>query len=220
MILLIDNYDSFVHNLGRYFQRLGQTIHVARNDQLSVDEIRDMAPSAIVISPGPGTPDSAGISLDVVKDLSQEIPILGVCLGHQAIGQAFGGKVVLAKEPVHGRSSEIHHDGSGMFKGVPQAINACRYHSLIVEDASLPACLKKTAWLEDGTVMGIEHKSLSVFGIQFHPESVLTSHGFDLLARFLSLAGLEVTANVPTMKDECYVDDALPYESPDKPVTF
>lgn len=220
MILLIDNYDSFVHNLGRYFQRLGQAIHVTRNDQVTVDEIRGMAPSAIVISPGPCTPDSAGISLDVVKELSHEIPILGVCLGHQAIGQAFGAKVVLANEPVHGRISKVHHDGSGLFEGVPQLINACRYHSLIIEDASLPECLKKTAWLEDGTVMGIEHQSLPVFGIQFHPESVLTSHGFDLLARFLSLAGLEVTANVPTVKDECYVEDDPAYESPDQPVTF
>ena len=150
----------------------------------------------------------------------KELSIYLHCNSAQAIGQAFGAKVVLANEPVHGRSSKVHHDGSGLFEGVPQLINACRYHSLIIEDASLPKCLRKTAWLDDGTVMGIEHQSLPVFGIQFHPESVLTSHGFDLLARFLSLAGLDVTANVPTLKDEFYVEDDPAYESPDQPVTF
>tara|TARA_B100000676_G_scaffold49840_7_gene48877 strand:+ start:4337 stop:4999 length:663 start_codon:yes stop_codon:yes gene_type:complete len=220
VILLIDNYDSFVHNLGRYFQRLGQTIHVVRNDKITIEKIRELSPDAIVLSPGPCTPESAGICLEVVTELATVFPILGVCLGHQVIGQAFGAEVVLAEEPVHGRSSVLEHDGRGIFTDLPDSLTACRYHSLVVDASSLPPCLEKTAWLADGTIMGLRHTTEPVVGIQFHPESVLTSHGFNILAGFLKLAGIEVAANVPTVEDECRHASDSSFESPDKPVTF
>ncbi|MEE2675376.1 MAG: aminodeoxychorismate/anthranilate synthase component II [Planctomycetota bacterium] len=220
LILLIDNYDSFVQNLGRYFQRLGQDIFVVRNDQITVEQIRKMNPQAIVISPGPCTPDTAGISLEVIRELGREYPILGVCLGHQAIGQAYGGSVVLAKEPVHGRSSFIEHDGDGLFKEIDGAFQACRYHSLVVAEEGLPENLQKTAWLGDGTVMGIRHKEFPVVGIQFHPESVLTNNGFTILAQFLKLAGIEVDMVVPSVTDECRAGEAGPFETPNRPATF
>lgn len=213
MILLIDNYDSFVQNLGRYFQRLGQDTFVVRNDQIDVDQIRKMNPQAIVISPGPCTPDTAGISLEVVRELGSDYPILGVCLGHQVIGQAYGGSVVLAEEPVHGRSSLIEHDGEGLFREIDGAFEACRYHSLVVSEESLPEKLQKTAWLVDGTVMGIRHTEFLVVGIQFHPESVLTNSGFRILAQFLSLAGIEVDMDVPLVTDECRAGEADPFET-------
>jgi len=213
LILLIDNYDSFVQNLGRYFQRLGQDTFVVRNDQIDVDQIRKMNPQAIVISPGPCTPDTAGISLEVVRELGSDYPILGVCLGHQVIGQAYGGSVVLAEEPVHGRSSLIEHDGEGLFREIDGAFEACRYHSLVVSEESLPEKLQKTAWLVDGTVMGIRHTEFLVVGIQFHPESVLTNNGFRILAQFLSLAGIEVDMDVPLVTDECRAGEADPFET-------
>ena len=213
MILLIDNYDSFVQNLGRYFQRLGQDTFVVRNDQIDVDQIRKMNPQAIVISPGPCTPDTAGISLEVVRELGSDYPILGVCLGHQAIGQAYGASVVLAEEPVHGRSSLIEHDGEGLFREIDGAFEACRYHSLVVSEESLPEKLQKTAWLVDGTVMGIRHTEFPVVGIQFHPESVLTNNGFRILAQFLNLAGIEVDMDVPLVTDECRAGEADPFET-------
>lgn len=220
MILLIDNYDSFVHNLGRYFCRLGQEIRVVRNDRITVDQIRSLAPSAIVISPGPCTPDSAGVSLDVVRELGSEFPILGVCLGHQAIGQAYGARVVLAEKPVHGRSSLINHDGNGLFEGMTEGFEACRYHSLVVEAESLPECLQKTAWLEDGTVMGIQHEKHAVVGIQFHPESVLTDNGFRILAKFLKMAGIDIRVEIPSTVDECKGEVSTRFATPNRPVTF
>ena len=220
MILLIDNYDSFVHNLGRYFRRLGQEIRVVRNDQITVEQIRNLAPQAIVISPGPCTPDSAGVSLDIVRELGSEFAILGVCLGHQAIGQAYGGQVVLADKPMHGRSSVIEHDGNGLFEGLPAGFEACRYHSLVVEESSLPDCLQKTAWLEDGTVMGIQHKEHTVVGIQFHPESVLTDNGYRILAQFLEMAQIAISVEVPSASDEYKSGTPKHIETPNRPVTF
>lgn len=220
MILLIDNYDSFVHNLGRYFQRLGQDICVIRNDQITVNEIRKLNPQAIVISPGPCTPDTAGICLDVIRELDSEYPILGVCLGHQVIGQAYGGSVVLANEPIHGRSSQIEHDGEGLFDGMQEPFQACRYHSLVVSGEDLPESLQKTAWLADGTVMGLKHTHYPIVGIQFHPESVLTNDGFRILAQFLKLAGIEVEVEIPLVSEECVGGESRSFETPDRPVTF
>ena len=187
---MIDNYDSFTYNLVQYFGELGQEVKVVRNDALTVAEIAALAPSRIVISPGPCTPDSAGVSLEVLAKLSGQVPILGVCLGHQSIGQAFGGKVVRAKTIMHGKTSRIRHTGHGVFAGVPDEFEATRYHSLVVERVSLPDCLEVTAWTEtaDGDfdeIMGLRHKVLPVEGVQFHPESILTQHGHDLLRNFL-----------------------------------
>ncbi|MEQ8210982.1 MAG: aminodeoxychorismate/anthranilate synthase component II [Lacipirellulaceae bacterium] len=197
MILLIDNYDSFVHNLARYFQLLGQETRVVRNDELGVDEIRAMKPAAIVLSPGPCTPNEAGCSLEVVEALHRQVPMLGICLGHQTIAAAFGGQVVRADEPRHGRTSEIEHDGHAVFAGVPASLSVCRYHSLIVEEESLPAELVVTARsTDDQAIMALAHRELPVVGLQFHPEAVLTSHGFRLLANFLQLAGTEVDVSV------------------------
>ena len=185
MILLIDNYDSFVHNLSRYFIELGQKTVVIRNDQISVDDIIKMSPAAIVISPGPCTPVEAGISVAVVQQLSASIPILGICLGHQSIAAALGGQVIRADQPVHGRTSEVLHDGTGLFKGIGNPLQATRYHSLIIEEKTLPNNLDVTARLKDGTIMAIEHQEYPLFGLQFHPESVLTNSGHLLLANFL-----------------------------------
>ena len=190
MILMIDNYDSFTYNVVQYLAELGATVEVFRNDELTLNDIEQMAPEKIVISPGPCTPNEAGISIDVIKAFSSHIPLLGICLGHQSIGQAFGGKVVRAKEVMHGKTSRICHGNAGVFRGLSPRFEATRYHSLVVEQISLPTCLEVTAWTEhdDGSVaeiMGIRHKEYSVEGVQFHPESILTEHGHDLLKNFL-----------------------------------
>ncbi len=187
MLLVIDNYDSFTYNLVQYLAELGQQVRVVRNDEVSVDDVARMAPEHIVISPGPCTPNEAGISLDVITRLAGKIPILGVCLGHQSIGQAFGGKVIRAKEVVHGKTSRVFHDDKGIFAGLPNPFEATRYHSLVVERSSLPDCLEITAKTWDEEIMGLRHKTLPVEGLQFHPESFLTKVGKDLLRNFLRL---------------------------------
>ncbi len=190
MILLIDNYDSFVFNLARYFRELECEVSVVRNDRFTVSEVAAMQPSAIVLSPGPCTPNEAGISLEVVRQLGPTIPVLGVCLGHQTIAAALGGEVVRAAEPIHGRTSQVEHNGQRLFAGLPNPLTATRYHSLIVPAATLPACLRPTAQTFDGVLMAFEHVAWPMFGVQFHPESVLTSGGHRLLHNFLELAGL------------------------------
>jgi anthranilate synthase component 2 len=190
MLLVIDNYDSFTYNLVQYFGELGEDVRVVRNDALDVAGIAALRPDRIVISPGPCTPNEAGVSLQVLSELSGRVPILGVCLGHQSLGQAFGGKVVRAKQIMHGKTSRIRHAGRGVFAGIPDGFEATRYHSLVVERDSLPDCLEVTAWTEgeDGgfdEIMGLRHKQLPVEGVQFHPESILTQHGHDLLRNFL-----------------------------------
>jgi anthranilate synthase/aminodeoxychorismate synthase-like glutamine amidotransferase len=186
MLLVIDNYDSFTYNLVQYLGELGEDVRVVRNDEVTVEEIQRMSPKRIVISPGPCTPNEAGISLDVVTRLAGKIPILGVCLGHQAIGQAFGGQVIRAKEVVHGKTSRIFHDEKGLFAGLPNPFEATRYHSLIVARDGLPDCLEVTAKTWDDEIMGLRHKTLPVAGVQFHPESFLTTSGKDLLRNFIS----------------------------------
>ena len=189
MILMIDNYDSFTYNLVQYLGELGAELKVFRNDEISIREIEAMRPSHIVISPGPCTPNEAGISLPLVERFAGKVPILGVCLGHQAIGQAFGGKVVRAKQVMHGKVSRIKHDQNGVFKKIPDNFVATRYHSLVVERASLPACLAITAEAEDGEIMGLRHRSLPVEGVQFHPEAMLTEHGHKMLENFIKEKG-------------------------------
>jgi anthranilate synthase component 2 len=186
MLLMIDNYDSFTYNLVQYLGELGEDVKVIRNDELTVDEIEKLGAGRIVLSPGPCTPNEAGVSLDVIRRFAGRTPILGVCLGHQAIGQAFGGRVVHAKQLMHGKVSRIHHEGKGVFKGLPTPYDATRYHSLAIERASCPADLEVTAWTEDGEIMGVRHRSLPVEGVQFHPESILTEHGHALLRNFIS----------------------------------
>lgn len=193
MILMIDNYDSFTYNLVQYCGELGHSVHVARNDAIGIADIRALKPSHIIVSPGPCTPNEAGISLAVVHDLAGEFPILGVCLGHQSIGQAFGGRVVHARRAMHGKTSPIHHQASDVFSGLPDRFIATRYHSLVIEKDSCPPCLEVTAWtvLEDGSrdeIMGVRHRELPVFGVQFHPESILTEHGHALLRNFFAVA--------------------------------
>ena len=185
MIAMIDNYDSFTYNLVQYLGELGAKVSVWRNDEITVDALSALAPERIVLSPGPCTPNEAGITLEVLERLSGKIPILGVCLGHQAIGQAFGGKVVRAKQVMHGKVSRIRHDGRGVFSGVPDDFVATRYHSLVVERETLPDCLALTAQAEDGEIMGVRHRSLAVEGVQFHPEAMLTEHGHRMLDNFL-----------------------------------
>ena len=202
MILLIDNYDSFVYNLARYLERLGQRARVQRNTAIDVAGIRALGPEAVVLSPGPCTPRQAGCSLEVVRQLHREVPLLGVCLGHQTIAEALGGRVVRAGEPVHGRTSLVRHDGRGVFQDLPNPIVGCRYHSLVVDEASLPDCLEVSARTDDGTVMALRHRELPVVGLQFHPESILTDTGYRLLAAFLRLAGLSVPSSVPGMESE------------------
>jgi para-aminobenzoate synthetase component 2 len=187
MILLLDNYDSFTYNLAQYLGQMGQQLAVRRNDEITLDKIEEMAPERIVISPGPCTPKEAGISVPLIQRFAGKIPILGVCLGHQAIGAAFGGRVIRAAKLMHGKTSEIEHDGRTIFRGLPQSFIATRYHSLIVERKSLPRELEISAETEDGTIMGFRHRKLRVEGVQFHPESVLTGAGFDLLKNFLSI---------------------------------
>jgi anthranilate synthase component 2 len=186
MLLMIDNYDSFTYNLVQYLGELGQDVKVVRNDELSIDAIEALSPERIVVSPGPCTPNEAGVSLEVIRRFAGRVPILGVCLGHQAIGQAYGGQVVHAKTLMHGKVSQIHHTGKGVFAGLPSPYAATRYQSLAIERATCPADLEITAWTEDGEIMGVRHRSLPVEGVQFHPESILTEHGHDLLRNFLS----------------------------------
>lgn len=188
MVLMIDNYDSFTYNLVQYLGELGQEVRVYRNDKITLDEIAALNPSHIILSPGPCTPNEAGICLNLIRCFAGRIPILGVCLGHQAIGQAFGGRVVRAPRLMHGKTSAIYHDGRTIFAGIPSPFTATRYHSLIVEKDSLPDCLEITAWTDMGEIMGLRHKTLPVEGVQFHPESILTEHGHDLLANFLRLS--------------------------------
>jgi anthranilate synthase component II len=185
MLLMIDNYDSFTYNLVQYLGELGESVKVYRNDELSLEQIESLGPQRIVISPGPCTPNEAGISVAAIQRFAGRIPILGVCLGHQSIGQAYGGKIVHAAQLMHGKTSAIRHANSGVFSGLPDPLTATRYHSLVIERSSLPACLEVTAWSEDGEIMGVRHRELRVEGVQFHPESILTQHGHDLLANFL-----------------------------------
>jgi para-aminobenzoate synthetase component 2 len=195
MLLVLDNYDSFTFNLVQYLGELAgehpiaADLRVERNDTLNLEQIRALAPAAILISPGPGDPDQSGVCLEVLRELSPTIPTLGVCLGHQSIAQVYGGKVVRAKELMHGKTSPVHHSGQGVFEGLPNPLTATRYHSLIAERESLPECLEITAWLEDGTIMGLRHRTFPhLQGVQFHPESVLTQQGHALLANFLRQA--------------------------------
>jgi anthranilate synthase component II len=193
MILMIDNYDSFTYNLVQYCGELGQEVEVVRNDAIQLEQIRSLQPDYIIISPGPCTPNEAGISMEVARSLGGEIPILGVCLGHQSIAQAYGGRIVHAKQVMHGKTSQIHHTGEGVFSGLENPFIATRYHSLVAERASLPECFEVTAWTagDDGTpdeIMGLQHRSLELHGVQFHPESILTDFGHDLLRNFFELS--------------------------------
>lgn len=218
MILLVDNYDSFVYNLARYFERLGQPARVVRNDAIDAGGVRRLAPGALVLSPGPCAPEQAGASLELVRALHMELPILGVCLGHQTIAAALGGSVVRAPEPVHGRASPVFHDGRGMFAQLPSPFQAGRYHSLVVDAPSLPKSLEITARTADGLVMGLRHRRFPVVGVQFHPESILTEHGYALLGQFLRLAGLASPRTPPTMAAERPAIVSRPL--PAGPVTF
>jgi len=185
MLLMIDNYDSFTYNLVQYFGELGQEVQVFRNDEISLEEVDRLGADRVVISPGPCTPSEAGISVALIQRFAGKIPILGVCLGHQSIGQAFGGRIVHAGQLMHGKTSEIRHKDAGVFHGLPNPLTATRYHSLVIEKKSLPACLELTAWTDDGEIMGVRHRDLPVEGVQFHPESILTEKGHELLANFL-----------------------------------
>ena len=185
MLLMIDNYDSFTYNLVQYFGELGEEVRTVRNDEITLDEIAAMKPDRICISPGPKTPAEAGISIDILQQFKGKMPILGVCLGHQAMGAAFGGKVIRAKQVMHGKTSLIAHTGVGVFKGLPSPFTVIRYHSLAIERSSLPACLEVTAWTDDGEIMGVRHKEFDIEGVQFHPESILSEHGHALLKNFL-----------------------------------
>ena len=186
MLLMIDNYDSFTYNLVQYFGELGQDVRVIRNDEMTVAQIAALGAERLVLSPGPCSPNEAGVCLEVLEKLKGKLPILGVCLGHQAIGQAFGGKVVHAKTLMHGKVSRIHHEGKGVFAGLPSPYEATRYHSLAIERSSCPPELEITAWTEDGEIMGVRHRTLPLEGVQFHPESILTQHGHALLKNFLA----------------------------------
>ena len=196
MILVVDNYDSFTYNLVHYLAELGAETHVIRNDDLTVDPAWALKPEAILLSPGPCAPDQAGICLPLITTAPDDMPILGVCLGHQAIGQAFGGDVIRARTLMHGKTSPITHDGRGLFKGLPSPFTATRYHSLAVSRATLPNTLDVTAWTEDGEIMGVQHHERPIHGVQFHPESIATEHGHDLIANFLDLANVRRLAVV------------------------
>ncbi|MBL8487791.1 MAG: aminodeoxychorismate/anthranilate synthase component II [Rhodocyclaceae bacterium] len=185
MLLMIDNYDSFTYNLVQYFGELGEEVRVYRNDAITCREVAAMQPDRIVISPGPCSPAEAGVSVAVIRDFAGKIPLLGVCLGHQSIGAAFGGEIVRARVPMHGKLSPIHHADKGVFRGLPNPLTATRYHSLAIRRETLPACLEITAWTEDGEIMGVRHREFAVEGVQFHPESILTERGHDLLRNFL-----------------------------------
>jgi anthranilate synthase component 2 len=185
MLLMIDNYDSFTYNLVQYFGELGENVAVYRNDEITLEGIAELEPDRIVVSPGPCTPNEAGVSVPLIKRFAGEIPILGVCLGHQSIGQAYGGHIVHAQQLMHGKTSQIHHRDEGVFKSLPEPFRATRYHSLVIERTTLPDCLEITAWTDDGEIMGVRHRTLPVEGVQFHPESILTEHGHQLLKNFL-----------------------------------
>ena len=185
MLLMIDNYDSFTYNLVQYLAEIGQEVKVVRNDKISIEEINKLNPQYIVISPGPCTPNEAGISLELIEAFKGKIPILGVCLGHQSIGQAFGGKIIHAQTIMHGKTSKISHNNKGVFRGIKNPFIATRYHSLVIEKQTLPNCFDITAWTDDNEIMGIKHKELAIEGVQFHPESILSEHGHDLLKNFL-----------------------------------
>lgn len=186
-ILMIDNYDSFTYNLVQYFGELGADVKVFRNDKISIDSIKKLKPEKIVISPGPGRPEDAGISGDVIREFAGEIPILGVCLGHQAIGYVYGARIVIAKRLMHGKTSLIYHNKRGIFKSIPNPFEATRYHSLLVDKKNLPLCLEITARTKEGEIMGLKHKDYPLFGVQFHPESILTTSGKDILSNFLRI---------------------------------
>lgn len=188
MLLMIDNYDSFTYNIVQYLAQLGEEVKVVRNDEIEVAAIAAMRPERIVVSPGPCSPEEAGISVAAIREYAGKIPLLGVCLGHQSIGAAFGGRVVRSVSLMHGKTSPIHHDGKELFAGLPNPFNATRYHSLVVERAGLPDCLEVTAWVENGEIMGMRHRDLPVWGVQFHPESILTEGGMELLNNFLDLS--------------------------------
>lgn len=188
MLLMIDNYDSFTFNIVQYFGQLGQDVQVHRNDKITLDEIEQLRPERLVISPGPCSPEEAGISVAAITRFAGKIPILGVCLGHQAIGAAFGGNVVRSISLMHGKTSPIHHDEKELFKGLPNPFQATRYHSLVVDRPTLPDCLEVTAWVDNGEIMGLRHKQLPIWGVQFHPESILTEGGMDLLNNFLEIS--------------------------------
>ncbi|MBS0207321.1 MAG: aminodeoxychorismate/anthranilate synthase component II [Planctomycetes bacterium] len=226
MILLVDNYDSFVHNLARYLTRLGGDVVVARNDVIDVAVLEHEPPQAIVISPGPCAPDQAGCSLDVIREMVGRVPMLGVCLGHQAIVQALGGKIVRAEQPRHGRASAVHHTGRGLFADLPSPLSACRYHSLVADEKTLPACLEVTARANDGVIMAVAHRELPIVGVQFHPESILTEYGYEMLANFLRLAGVRSVAGGKTPGEltgamrELRVASRPAYPLPTAPVTF
>lgn len=187
MLLMIDNYDSFTYNLVQYFGELGEQVVVKRNDEISVAGIEQLGPDRIVISPGPCSPTEAGVSVSVIEKLAGKLPILGVCLGHQSIGQAFGGRIIHAKTLMHGKTSQVTHANVGLFAGLPSPYRATRYHSLVIERETCPDCLEITAWTDDGEIMGVRHKTLAVEGVQFHPESIMTEHGHALLANFLKM---------------------------------
>jgi anthranilate synthase/aminodeoxychorismate synthase-like glutamine amidotransferase len=220
MLLLIDNYDSFVYNLARYFERLGCATRVVRNTEIDARGVRALAPEAMILSPGPCTPHEAGSSLEIVRQLHAELPMLGVCLGHQILAEALGGRIVRAAEPVHGRASAVWHNGAGLFAGLPNPIAGCRYHSLVVEEATLPDCLEVTARTEDGAVMAFQHCDLPLAGLQFHPESILTDCGYELLAGFLQLAGLWRPGRLPDFATE-YREASPSSQLPmTRPITF
>ena len=188
MLLMIDNYDSFTFNIVQYLGELGEDVQVHRNDRITIEEIESLNPERIVVSPGPCSPEEAGISVAAIRHFGGKIPLLGVCLGHQAIGAAFGGKVVRSSTHMHGKTSPIHHNGLGLFRGLPNPFAATRYHSLVVERATFPDCLEITAWVEEGEIMGLAHRDLPVWGVQFHPESILTVGGMDILRNFLEMS--------------------------------
>ena len=190
MLLMIDNYDSFTYNIVQYFGQLGEDVHVHRNDKISLEEIEALNPERLVISPGPCSPEEAGISVSAIKHFAGKIPILGVCLGHQAIGYAFGGTVLRSASLMHGKTSPIFHNGQELFAGLPNPFLATRYHSLIVDRHTLPDCLEVTAWVENGEIMGLRHKELPLWGVQFHPESILTERGMDLFKNFLTISSV------------------------------
>jgi anthranilate synthase component 2 len=185
MLIMIDNYDSFTYNLVQYLGELGEDVRTFRNDEISLADIESMQPDRIMVSPGPGTPDQAGISLSVIQHFAGKVPLMGVCLGHQSIGQAYGGKVVHAQSIMHGKTSSVKHIDAGVFTDIPNPLVVTRYHSLVIERESLPDCLEITAWTDDGEIMGLRHKELAIEGVQFHPESILTEHGHALLKNFL-----------------------------------
>ncbi|OQS39475.1 aminodeoxychorismate/anthranilate synthase component II [Chromobacterium haemolyticum] len=185
MLLMIDNYDSFTYNLVQYFGELGQEVKVYRNDEISLQQIEELQPKYLVISPGPCTPNEAGVSVPAIRHFAGNLPIMGVCLGHQGIGQAFGGRIVHAKQLMHGKVSPVKHRDVGMFRGLPNPVTCTRYHSLVIERETLPDCLDVTAWTDDGEIMGVRHKTLPIEGVQFHPESILTDHGHAMLDNFL-----------------------------------